>query len=337
MKVLVTGAAGFIGSATVKAMLAGGHEVVGIDNINSYYDTRLKYARLREAGIRQEDIRENRITESRTEAAYRFAKLDIADRNGLGRLFAGERFDTVVNLAAQAGVRYSIENPWAYVDSNIVGFVNILECCRQNGTPHLVFASSSSVYGTNRSTPYAESDVTDTPVSLYAATKKSDELMAFAYARLYGIPTTGLRFFTVYGPWGRPDMAPFIFLKSILEDSPISVFNHGRMSRDFTFIDDIVDGVGKATALTPSGDTPYRVYNIGNSRPVSLLQFISVIENVTGRKAVMRMEGMQPGDMQCTYADISRIGRECGYSPKTSVEEGIARFYDWYRNFYGNR
>lgn len=337
MKILVTGAAGFIGSATVKAMLADGHEVVGIDNINSYYDTRLKYARLEEAGIRQEDIRENRITASRTNAAYRFAKLDIADRPGLGRLFAEERFDTVVNLAAQAGVRYSIENPWAYVDSNIVGFVNILECCRQNGTPHLVFASSSSVYGTNRNTPYAESDVTDTPVSLYAATKKSDELMAFAYARLYGIPTTGLRFFTVYGPWGRPDMAPFIFMKNILEGNPIRVFNHGQMSRDFTFIDDIVDGMAKAIAITPGGDTPYRVYNIGNSHPINLLQFIGVIENVTGRKAIMHMEGMQPGDMQCTYADISRISRECGYSPKTSVEEGIARFYEWYKDFYGNR
>lgn len=284
MKILITGAAGFIGSAVVDEMLSEGHEVVGIDNINSYYDTALKYARLAKAGIRQDEIREDRIVQSVTGTAYRFAKVDITDRVGLARLFA----------------------------------------------------SSSSVYGAGLQTPYRESLVTDTPVSLYAATKKSDELMAYAYSRLFGIKATGLRFFTVYGPWGRPDMAPYIFMKAITEGRPIHVFNHGRMSRDFTFISDTVAGVKAAMGHTPVGEVPFAVYNVGNSSPVSLLDFIRSLENVTGRKADMRMEGMQAGDMQCTYADISLISEECGYSPKVGLDEGIARFYEWFKAYNGN-
>lgn len=336
MKMLVTGAAGFIGSAVVKELLAEGYEVVGIDNINSYYDTALKYARLSEAGIRQDEIREYRMVESASGAAYRFVKLDITDRVGLARLFADERFDAVLNFAAQAGVRYSLENPYAYVSSNVVGFLNVLENCRQYGVDKLVFASSSSVYGADRQTPYAETLMTDTPVSLYAATKKSDELMAYSYSRLFGIKATGLRFFTVYGPWGRPDMAPCIFMKAITEGRPIHVFNHGMMSRDFTFISDTVAGVKAAVEHTPGGEVPFRVYNVGNSHPVRLLDFIRSIEDVSGRKADMLMEGMQAGDMQCTYADISRISKECGYSPKISLGEGIARFYEWFKSYYGN-
>lgn len=336
MKILITGAAGFIGSAVVDEMLSEGHEVVGIDNINSYYDTALKYARLAKAGIRQDEIREDRIVQSVTGTAYRFAKVDITDRVGLARLFVSERFDAVANFAAQAGVRYSLENPYAYVSSNVVGFLNLLEDCRQYGVDKLVFASSSSVYGAGLQTPYRESLVTDTPVSLYAATKKNDELMAYAYSRLFGIKATGLRFFTVYGPWGRPDMAPYIFMKAITEGRLIHVFNHGRMSRDFTFISDTVAGVKAAMGHTPVGEVPFAVYNVGNSSPVSLLDFIRSLENVTGRKADMRMEGMQAGDMQCTYADISLISEECGYSPKVGIDEGIARFYEWFKAYNGN-
>lgn len=336
MKILITGAAGFIGSAVVDEMLSEGHEVVGIDNINSYNDTALKYARLAKAGIRQDEIREDRIVQSVTGTAYRFAKVDITDRVGLARLFASERFDAVANFAAQAGVRYSLENPYAYVSSNVVGFLNLLEDCRQYGVDKLVFASSSSVYGAGLQTPYRESLVTDTPVSLYAATKKSDELMAYAYSRLFGIKATGLRFFTVYGPWGRPDMAPYIFMKAITEGRLIHVFNHGRMSRDFTFISDTVAGVKAAMGHTPVGEVPFAVYNVGNSSPVSLLDFIRSLENVTGRKADMRMEGMQAGDMQCTYTNISLISEECGYSPKVGLDEGIARFYEWFKAYNGN-
>lgn len=335
MKILVTGAAGFIGSSLIKALLGQGHEIVGLDNINSYYDTRLKYARLAEAGVAQESIRENQPTASTTHPEYRFVKTDLTDRTNMDRLFATERFDLVVNMAAQAGVRYSIENPYAYVESNVLGFLNILEGCRQHGVKRLIYASSSSVYGLNDHTPYAETDKTDTPVSLYAATKKADELMAHAYSKLFGIHTTGLRFFTVYGPWGRPDMAPFLFLKAILEGKPIKVFNHGQLSRDFTYIDDIVAGiVGVLNGPAPSGDIPYSIYNIGHSSPVPLMHFISVIEQVTGHKAVKEMEEMQPGDVYCTYADVSRLSEDFGYRPTTSVEEGIARFYRWYKSFY---
>ncbi len=330
MKTLVTGAAGFIGAATVKALLLRGYEVVGLDNLNSYYDTRLKYDRLADTGILQDSIRENEKIVSQTTPAYGFVKMDLTDRAGMEALFASEHFDVVINLAGQAGVRYSIENPFAYVESNVVGFLNILENCRHYPVRHLIYASSSSIYGMSDHVPYAETDVTDTPVSLYAATKKSDELMAYAYSHLYGIPATGVRFFTVYGPWGRPDMAPLIFLRSVLEGKPIRVFNHGNMRRDFTYIDDIVEGLMRLLEHPSVAAVPHTVYNIGHSEPVLLMDFIHTIEQVTGRKAILQMEDMQPGDVYCTYADTSRLQRDFGYRPSVSVEEGIRRLYEWY-------
>lgn len=329
-KILVTGAAGFIGSWVVKVLLEHAHEVVGLDCINAYYDTGLKYARLARLGIGPETIRENRLTVSRTHAGYRFIKLDLTDRSGMKSLFDEEGFDWVINLAGQAGVRYSTENPYAYVESNILGFLNILENCRYHAVRHLVYASSSSIYGTDNPVPYAETDPTDTPVSLYAVTKKSDELMAYVYSKLYGLPTTGVRFFTVYGPWGRPDMAPFLFLKSILDGQPIRVFNHGELSRDFTYIEDIVEGLMRMLPCPSAAAIPYQIYNIGNASPVSLLDFISVIEKVTGRKALKQMVEMQPGDVYCTYADITRLRQDFGYKPGVSIEEGIRRLYEWY-------
>lgn len=334
MKILVTGAAGFIGSATVKALLERSHEVVGLDNLNSYYDTGLKYARLADAGIPQAAIRENEMVYSRTYSAYRFIKMELTDRIGMNALFGSERFEVVINLAGQAGVRYSIENPFAYVESNVLGFLNILENCRHYPVRHLIYASSSSIYGMNDHVPYAENDKTDSPVSLYAATKKSDELMAYSYSHLYGIPATGVRFFTVYGPWGRPDMAPFLFLRSVLEGKPIRVFNHGEMQRDFTYIDDIVEGLMRLLEHPSTATVPHTVYNIGHSEPVQLMDFIRTIEQVSGRKAILQMEPMQPGDVYCTYADISRLQQDFGYRPTMTVEEGIRRFYEWYRDFY---
>lgn len=334
MKILVTGAAGFIGSATVKALLERSHEVVGLDNLNSYYDTGLKYARLADAGIPQAAIRENEMAHSRTHSAYRFMKMELTDRIGMNALFGSERFDVVINLAGQAGVRYSIENPFAYVEGNVLGFLNILENCRHYPVRHLIYASSSSIYGMNDHVPYAENDKTDSPVSLYAATKKSDELMAYSYSHLYGIPATGVRFFTVYGPWGRPDMAPFLFLRSVLEGKPIRVFNHGEMQRDFTYIDDIVEGLMRLLEHPSAATVPHTVYNMGHSEPVQLMDFIRTIEQATGRKAILQMEPMQPGDVYCTYADISRLQQDFGYRPTMTVEEGIRRFYEWYRDFY---
>lgn len=333
-KVLVTGAAGFIGSWVVKALMKRGYEVVGLDCLNAYYDTRLKYARLDEAGIEREAVSDRRLVCSRIYPRYRFVKLDLTDRSGMETLFDTEGFDRVVNLAGQAGVRYSTENPYAYVESNVLGFLNILENCRHHAVRHLVYASSSSIYGTDNPVPYAETASTDRPVSLYAVTKKSDELMAYAYSKLYGLPTTGIRFFTVYGPWGRPDMAPFLFLKSILDGQPIRVFNYGELSRDFTYIEDIVEGLVRILSCPSAGEVPYRIYNIGNADPVRLLDFISVIEKVTGRQALKQMVEMQPGDVYCTYADITRLRKDFGYKPSVSIEEGIRRLYEWYVRYY---
>ena len=320
MHVLVTGAAGFIGFHLSRRLTADGHTVVGIDNLNDYYDVRLKEDRLAQ------------LAECRN---FRFEKLDLADSAGMAELFRQERFTHVVNLAAQAGVRYSLINPASYISSNLVGFGNILEGCRQTEVQHLVFASSSSVYGLNTHQPFSEHDNVDHPVSLYAASKKSNELMAHSYSHLFNIPCTGLRFFTVYGPWGRPDMAPFKFLKAVLEGQPIRVFNHGDLQRDFTYIDDIVQGTLLILGHPATGDVPHTIYNIGHSEPVQLMDFIRTIEQVAGRKAVMQMEGMQPGDVYCTYADTTRLQSDFGYRPMVSIAEGLKRFYDWYIGFYG--
>lgn len=335
MKVLVTGAAGFIGYHTVCRLAERGDEVVGFDNINDYYAVELKHARLAESGI--VPGAEHALVPSSRWANYRFVRADLTDKEFLDTLFEEERFDAVINLAAQAGVRYSIDHPEAYIQSNIIGFLHILEACRHHPVSHLVYASSSSIYGLNDRIPYAETDMTDRPVSLYAATKKSNELMAHAYSKLYGIPATGLRFFTVYGPWGRPDMSPSLFLGAILEGRPIRVFNHGEMFRDFTYIDDIVTGIcavlDKAPQTNPDG-VAAAVYNIGNGRPVALLDFIGAIERASGRQAVQELLPMQPGDVYQTYADTSALERDFGYRPSTPLQEGIDRFCKWYKTFH---
>jgi UDP-glucuronate 4-epimerase len=348
MKILVTGTAGFIGYHLAKHLLEKGHEVVGIDNINDYYDVNLKYGRLRELGIEEGDITPGKRVKSHMYPGHTFYKIDLADSSALDRVFKEEKFDAVCNLAAQAGVRYSLENPMAYVQSNLTGFVNILEECRNHEIENLCYASSSSVYGLNKSMPFRVSDSVDHPVSLYAATKKSNELMAHTYSHLYGIRTTGLRFFTVYGPWGRPDMAPMLFADAILHDRPINVFNHGKMQRDFTYIDDIVDGVARIIEnpadpntdfdfLNPDPATspaPYKVYNIGNGSPVKLMDFILMLEKYLGKKAQMNMMPMQPGDVKATWADTSALERDIGYRPSTNLNKGIEKFVAWYRAFY---
>lgn len=338
MKVLVTGAAGFIGFHLAQRLLERGDEVVGIDSINDYYDPELKYGRLEVTGILKREIEPGRLCRSHRYDRYRFIRMNLENREALEELFAREKFDAVCNLAAQAGVRYSIENPMAYIYSNIVGFINILECCRHNPVQHLVYASSSSVYGTNEKVPYSEEDQVDNPVSLYAATKKSNELMAHAYTKLYGIPTTGLRFFTVYGPWGRPDMSPMLFARAISDGKPIKVFNNGNMKRDFTYIDDIVEGVARVLDRAPEAGgrypLPYCIYNIGCSHPVDLMEFISTIEDAMDRTAEKIMLPMQPGDVYQTYADTSMLEADFGYKPATSLKEGIGRFIRWYRDFY---
>ncbi len=334
MKIIVTGAAGFIGFHVVQALLREGHRVVGIDNINPYYDVRLKYARLRESGIEEPEIKPEESVQSTLFDSYQFIRMDLNDRERLSALFETEHFSHVVHLAAQAGVRYSLQNPFAYIDANISGFINLLEACRHHPVKHLVYASSSSVYGTNTNTPFKESDVTDTPVSLYAATKKANELMAYAYAGLYHIPATGIRFFTVYGPWGRPDMAPSLFMTSILKGESIRLFNHGDMERDFTYIDDIVKGVLKILPSPPVVETPHAIYNMGCADPVKLTDFLSVIENVTGKKAIVKMTEMQPGDVVSTYADTSQLKKDFNYQPSTSIETGINSFYQWFTEFY---
>ncbi|MGL6260725.1 NAD-dependent epimerase [Vibrio sp. WXL210] len=332
MKYLVTGAAGFIGSATVEKLTAIGHEVIGIDNVNDYYDVNLKHARLKRIAHDQ----------------FRFIEMDIADRDAVAALFSGEQFERVIHLAAQAGVRYSIENPHAYADSNLVGHLNILEGCRQSKIKHLIYASSSSVYGLNAKVPFATSDSVDHPVSLYAATKKSNELMSHSYSHLYDIPTTGLRFFTVYGSWGRPDMAPFIFTKKILDGDTIDINNNGEMWRDFTHVDDIVEGIVRIADVMPtrttdwtvesgtpaSSSAPYAVYNIGHGSPIKLMDFVSAIENELDIEAKKNFREMQPGDVYQTYADTQDLFEATGYKPKVGVKEGVAEFIVWYKKFY---
>lgn len=331
MKILVTGAAGFIGFHLVQRLAERGDEVVGLDSLNDYYDRRMKFGRLAVLGVSESAIESHKMVQSTHVAGYRFVQMALEEREALERLFAEERFDVVVNLAAQAGVRYSIENPHAYAQSNVVGFLNVLECCRHNSVRHLVYASSSSVYGRNAKVPFSEEDRTDSPVSLYAATKKANELMAHTYSSLYGIPTTGLRFFTVYGPWGRPDMAPMLFADAITEGRPIKVFNGGDLSRDFTYIDDITEGVVRVvTGDVPTGEVPCKIYNIGCSTPVRLMDFISTMERAFGREAEKVMLPMQAGDVYQTYADTSLLERDFGYRPSTTLEEGIGRFVEWY-------
>jgi UDP-glucuronate 4-epimerase len=335
MKVLVTGAAGFIGFHLVETLLAKGNDVIGIDNINDYYDVNLKYSRLEVSGIDRELVSEKAgLIQSKRHSAYRFAKIDITDLERLEILFREEKFTHVVNLAAQAGVRYSIENPHAYVQSNIVGFVNILECCRHNVIEHLLFASSSSVYGANSKIPFTEEDRVDHPVSLYAATKKSNELMAYSYSHLYSLPTTGLRFFTVYGPWGRPDMAPMLFADAITKGEPLRIFNNGDMQRDFTYIDDVVEGVICSMATLPKKKTKSDVFNIGNSKPVKLMDFISIMEECLGKVALKHYLPMQDGDVKITYADTSLIQNEKGYRPNSDLKIGTSLFIEWFNEYY---
>lgn len=331
MKILVTGAAGFIGFHLVQRLAERGDEVVGLDSLNDYYDQRMKFGRLAVTGIEQSAIEPHKMVQSARWPKYRFVQMALEEREALERLFAEEQFEVVVNLAAQAGVRYSIENPHAYAQSNVVGFLNVLECCRHNRVRHLVYASSSSVYGRNAKVPFSEEDRTDSPVSLYAATKKANELMAHTYASLYSIPMTGLRFFTVYGPWGRPDMAPMLFADAISEGRPIRVFNGGDLARDFTYIDDITEGVVRVVAgVPPTGEVPCKVYNIGCSTPVRLMDFISTMERAFGREAEKVMLPMQAGDVYQTYADTSLLERDYGYRPTTTLEEGLRRFVEWY-------
>jgi len=348
MKILVTGTAGFIGFHLVNRLVSAGHEVIGLDIINDYYEVNLKYARLSHTGILQDKIEYNRLVTSKMFSSYRFIKLKLEDRENLFELFEQEKFDCVCNLAAQAGVRYSLTNPYAYIESNIIGFINILEACRHHQIRHLVYASSSSVYGLNEKIPFSEKDNVDHPISLYAATKKSNELMAHTYSHLYGLPTTGLRFFTVYGPWGRPDMALFIFTQAIMEGKPIQVFNNGEMERDFTYIDDIVEGIFRIlTGQPPKGNAnwsgmqpdpssspaPYKIFNIGNSKPVKLMDFIRAIEENLGKKAIIEYMPMQPGDVRKTWANVDRLERKYNYKPSFQVKNGIANFVNWYNQY----
>ncbi len=347
-KILITGTAGFIGFHLVKKLINQGYTVVGIDNINDYYDTTLKYGRLKETGIDKQKIEYNKPIQSDKLKNYEFIKLDLTDKDNLFGLFKDMRFDGVCHLAAQAGVRYSLENPYSYIDSNIYGFLNILEACRQFNVYNLSFASSSSVYGLNKKQPFSEHDCINHPVSLYAATKKSNELMAHTYAHLFGLKVTGLRFFTVYGPWGRPDMALFKFVKNILEDKPIDVYNYGKMQRDFTYIDDIVEGVlytiehpaKENDNFDPKNPDPasssaaYKIYNIGNNAPVGLMEFIEAIEEILGKQAKKNMLPMQPGDVSSTYADVSDLMAAFDYKPKTPIKEGVKKFIEWFMAFY---
>ena len=348
MKILITGTAGFIGMHLAQKLLDRGDEVVGLDSLNDYYDVNLKHNRLKKMGIDPEKLSYGQIIQSNTFSNHQFIQLKLEDKEGLLKLFEEQKFDKVMNLAAQAGVRYSLTNPDAYIEANIIGFINLLEACRHHKIKHLAYASSSSVYGSNTNMPFSTSHNVDHPVSLYAASKKSNELMAHTYSHLFGIPTTGLRFFTVYGPWGRPDMALFLFTKAILENKSIKVFNYGEMKRDFTYIDDIVEGVIRVVDNPPvenpdwdasdedpsRSKAPYKIYNIGNSNPVKLMDFIKAIENSLGMEAKKDMLPLQPGDVPATYADTTALEKELGYKPETSVEFGIKAFVDWYRDYY---
>ena len=333
MKILVTGAAGFIGYHLCEKLVALGHEIIGLDNINDYYDVSLKHARLKELGI-DEKPEWNILSHSSLHKNFQFIKMNLEDREKLPLLFKDQQFEIVCNLAAQAGVRYSLENPMAYVDSNIVGFVNLLECVRNYKVRKLVYASSSSVYGLNEKIPFSVTDNVDNPISLYAATKKSNELMAYTYSHLFNIETIGLRFFTVYGPWGRPDMAMFLFTDAILKNKPIKVFNNGKLSRDFTYIDDIVEGVRATMFHEREEKSMYSLYNIGNSKPVKLLDFISEIEKCTGLIAKKEMMPMQPGDVEQTWADVQTLQEDFNYKPETSIDKGVKEFVRWYKTFY---
>ncbi|SFC91138.1 UDP-glucuronate 4-epimerase [Flexibacter flexilis DSM 6793] len=336
-KIFLTGIAGFIGSHLAHKLLQSAVSIVGFDNINDYYDPRLKYARLAELGIDgAESLEDGSVIQSSKYPSLRFVKGNLEDKTLIDNLFQTEKFEAVVHLAAQAGVRYSIQNPYAYINSNVMGFMNILEACRHNPVKHLVFASSSSVYGLASKIPFSVQDATDTPVSLYAATKKANELMAHTYSHLYGVPATGLRFFTVYGPWGRPDMAYFSFTKDIIEGKTIDVFNNGNMQRDFTFIDDITDGLQQILAKPPvkEGVPPFAVYNLGNNQPVALGTFIESIENALGKKAEKRFLPMQAGDVVRTWADIDQSTQDFGYQPKEQIQSGIQKFVQWYLQYY---
>ncbi len=350
-KILVTGTAGFIGFHLAQRLIERGDEVIGLDCINDYYDINLKYSRLHITGIEKNEISYGKFVQSTKFNNYRFIQLKLEDRDSILKLFTEQKFDKVCNLAAQAGVRYSIQNPFTYIDSNINGFLNILEGCRHNNVRHLVYASSSSVYGLNENMPFSTFHNVDHPISLYAASKKSNELMAHTYSYLYGMPTTGLRFFTVYGPWGRPDMALFIFAKAITEGKPIDVFNNGNMQRDFTYVDDIVEGIirvidnpankdDKWSGQKPNPSTsvaPYKIYNIGNSSPVKLLDFIEAIESALGKKAIKNFLPLQAGDVPATWADVDDLVENLGYKPQTTIQYGINRFIEWYKNFYLNK
>jgi UDP-glucuronate 4-epimerase len=347
-KILITGTAGFIGFHLVRKLIEKDYEIVGLDNINDYYDVNLKYSRLSESGIQKSLIREGELVQSDTYDRYRFIKLELENKAGMDALFKNEKFDYVVHLAAQAGVRYSLVNPHAYINSNITGFLNILEGCRHFPVKHMIFASSSSVYGANTKTPFSTDHNVDHPLSLYAATKKANELMAHTYASLYQVPSTGLRFFTVYGPWGRPDMALFLFTKAISEGKPIDVFNNGKMQRDFTYIDDIIGGIERLIPKPPqsnpewNGDSPdpatsfapYKIFNIGNNSPVKLMTFIQTIEKALGKKAALNMMPMQPGDVPATYADVQGLIEAVDFKPDTPIEQGIKEFVDWYTLHY---
>ncbi|MCK4664904.1 MAG: NAD-dependent epimerase [Bacteroidales bacterium] len=350
MKILVTGSAGFIGYHLVISLVKDTkNQVIGLDNINDYYDLRVKYGRLDNCGIHIQNIKHNVLVQSSIYESYRFIKLDLSDQKHIYQLFKNEEFDVIVNLAAQAGVRYSITNPDTYLQSNIIGFYNILEACRSNKVKHLIYASSSSVYGWNEKLPFSTSDNVDHPISLYAASKKSNELLAHCYSALYNIPSTGLRFFTVYGQWGRPDMALFLFTKNILEGKPIDVYNYGNMMRDFTYIDDIIEGISRVINNPPKGNkdwdsknpdpssskAPYKIYNIGNNSPVRLLDFVKAIEEALHKKAKMNMLPLQPGDVQSSHADVTDLITDMDYKPNTPIKEGMKKFIEWYLEFYG--